>query len=78
MSKRAERRHHYERRKRAVSRMFRHVWSDSKDMDRPEVLGRWADTRKPCSCYACGNPRRHFNEPTVQELRAPTAKHGAE
>jgi hypothetical protein len=27
-------------------------------------------TRTPCSCYRCGNPRRHWGTPTVQELRA--------
>jgi len=24
---------------------------------------------KPCSCWCCGNPRRHFNELTVQERK---------
>jgi hypothetical protein len=24
-----------------------------------------------CSCTMCGNPRRHFGEPTLQERRAP-------
>jgi hypothetical protein len=26
--------------------------------------------RCPCSCSACGNPRRHFGERTMQERRA--------
>lgn len=26
--------------------------------------------RAPCSCPMCGNPRRHFGRPTVQERRA--------
>ena len=34
----------------------------------------WANrnfnNRQPCSCDACGNPRKHFNEPTIQEKRA--------
>lgn len=29
-----------------------------------------ADHLKNCSCPMCGNPRRHFNEPTLQERRA--------
>jgi hypothetical protein len=28
------------------------------------------DTPTPCSCDMCGNPRRHFNERTVAELRS--------
>ena len=34
-------------------------------------LGIMASTHcKPCSCYCCGNPRRHHGGPTPQELRA--------
>jgi len=29
----------------------------------------FAVDRKPCSCWMCGNPRRYFGEPTVQERR---------
>lgn len=25
-------------------------------------------TRVPCSCWMCGNPRRHFNKPTRKEI----------
>ena len=35
-----------------------------------DPLARAADHLAACSCYACGNPRRHFNEPTMQERRA--------
>jgi hypothetical protein len=28
-----------------------------------------AETRKPCSCYACGNPRKHWKQKTMQEKR---------
>jgi hypothetical protein len=27
------------------------------------------ETRKPCSCHMCGNPRKHFKEKTMQEKR---------
>jgi hypothetical protein len=41
---------------------------------RAAVIGRAARTRHPCSCYGCGNPRRHFKSPdwrlTLQERRA--------
>lgn len=66
MSKRAERRHHYERMKRRASRVFA-AWIGHHDT--PDARGRFARTRKPCSCYMCGNPRKHFDEPTVQERR---------
>ncbi len=26
-------------------------------------------TVKPCSCYVCGNPRKHFKHRTVQEKK---------
>lgn len=36
----------------------------------PRIRGIHAATRKPCSCWMCGNPRRFFREPTIQERRA--------
>lgn len=36
----------------------------------PEEVGKAASVHlKGCSCYMCGNPRRHFGAPTIQELR---------
>lgn len=32
-------------------------------------LGILAQTAAPCSCFACGNPRRYFGELTITELR---------
>jgi len=32
-------------------------------------LRLWRKTRVRCSCPLCGNPWRHFGEPTVQERR---------
>lgn len=32
--------------------------------------GIYRKTGKPCSCYMCGNPRKYFNMPTLQERRA--------
>lgn len=34
------------------------------------LLGRLRKTPCPCSCQSCGNPRRHFNALTRQELQA--------
>ena len=35
-------------------------------------LGRLATTRTPCSCWMCGNARRHRGEVALQERRADT------
>ncbi|PWC73436.1 hypothetical protein TSH58_04505 [Azospirillum sp. TSH58] len=32
-----------------------------------------ADNLASCSCWMCGNPRRHWLEPTMQERRADQA-----
>ncbi len=32
-------------------------------------IGRYRKVRTPCSCYMCGNPRKHFKEKTIQERR---------
>ena len=30
---------------------------------------RHEDTTTQCSCYMCGNPRKHFGEKTIQEKK---------
>lgn len=35
--------------------------------DDPAALGKVVDTPCPCSCWMCGNPRRHFKEVSRQE-----------
>jgi len=32
---------------------------------------RYATDRKPCSCFLCGNPRRHTGAQTRQEAEPP-------
>jgi hypothetical protein len=32
--------------------------------------GKCANHLQACSCAACGNPRKYFNEKTIQEQRA--------
>lgn len=34
-----------------------------------DKTARLADHLAACSCFACGNPRHHFDEPTMQERR---------
>lgn len=39
-------------------------------MEGPRWIGKMAAVHcKPCSCTGCGNPRRHFGERTLQELK---------
>lgn len=64
---RATRRHHYERMKAKAIRRERMRHMPRLD---PRRIGLLANTPHPCSCYACGNPRRHFGEVTIQEKRA--------
>lgn len=35
----------------------------------PEILSRAVNTPKPCSCFMCGNARKHAGA-TLQERRA--------
>lgn len=61
--------------KRMVKRYY--VWgSDGMDMDvanDPSQVGYLGNTRTPCSCWMCGNPRRKFKKGkerlTLQERR---------
>lgn len=61
----AVRRHHRERLKK--SRRFH--WGRDLSSE-PSRLGMAVDTPHPCSCAMCGNPRKHFDELTLQELKA--------
>jgi len=42
------------------------TWEDVHEF-RTMRARRWADNLKICTCYACGNPRRHFKAATRQE-----------
>ena len=56
----AYRRHQIDR-LRNVRRLY---WHGDVSKRQLEIL---VNTRKPCSCYMCGNPRRLFGEITRQE-----------
>jgi hypothetical protein len=60
--KRALRRHHAERLKRKRAR----YWTAVTERQRAIAV----NTPCRCSCWMCGNPRRHWGEKTVQEQRA--------
>jgi hypothetical protein len=36
----------------------------------PAAAAQAVTTSTPCSCWMCGNPRRHLGELTLQEIRA--------
>jgi hypothetical protein len=70
MSKsRAERRHHHRRMLDKVKKFGlyqNYFWSEDEKLQHQRKM---AETRKPCSCYMCGNPRKHWKEKTMQEKR---------
>lgn len=63
-SKRAERRHHRDRMKAKARR----IASQSAHLD-PDNFSKLHDHLAYCSCHMCGNPRKHWNELTMQERR---------
>lgn len=67
-NKRAVRRHHQER----LKKRRKHYWGYDSTGIRPnnmdeKQLGLVANTPCPCSCFGCGNPRKHFKELTKAE-----------
>ncbi|MFP3941396.1 MAG: hypothetical protein ACLF0P_13945 [Thermoanaerobaculia bacterium] len=64
--KRALRRHHAARKKAWVRRTLRHRFLAPEDLS-PRRVGLYAETPKVCSCWMCGNPRRHLGEVTLRE-----------
>lgn len=68
---RADRRHHHERMLDKVKK-FRFVqpeFYNGNEEQRQKHIRKMAETRTPCSCHMCGNPRRMFKEETMQEKR---------
>lgn len=64
MKSRALRRHHEQRMKSRVCAYY-----GGYARGNPRAVGKLAHTRTPCSCVMCGNPRRRFAEPSLQERR---------
>ena len=70
----AYRRHTEEREKARARRKLKARWTWTPPEGRPIAyvaaqVGMMAATRAPCSCFACGNPRRHFGELLMSERR---------
>ena len=65
----AIKRHHNSRIKTKTKQILERLWVIDEEVSASEI-GRCASVHcKGCSCFMCGNPRRHFNERTVQERR---------
>lgn len=68
--KRSLRRAHRDRMKGRAKTIIRNQGFSDWLKDRWEhVLGIRGDTFTVCSCHACGNPRKWFNETTMSEKR---------
>lgn len=61
-AKRAQRRTALARKKRQARKIYPH-----------DMHARTANHLKVCSCHMCGNPRKHWKQPSMQELRAEDA-----
>lgn len=67
MKTRAERRHHNERVKHKFYKSLLQMdWYDKEDAIH---RAHFYDTRHPCSCYMCGNPRKAWKDKTMQEKK---------
>ena len=62
----AFRRFQERKKKRWVSKHFANYWVNGLDSIK---VGLRAHTPTICSCPACGNPRKHWKQRTIQELR---------
>ena len=63
---RATRRKHRERLKKKRRQEEKNIFGNNGIDDKH--LNILIDTKKRCSCYMCGNPRKHFREKTRKEL----------
>jgi hypothetical protein len=68
-----------QRREKGVSKAKRvlKIWSactyhgkDLEDFENKTRHMTMVSTRKSCSCYMCGNPRKFWNEKTMQEKKS--------
>ncbi len=70
--KRAIRRAHYQRLKikRSNHWGYPHTSYGSQEPEEmpDDVRASIATTSTPCSCWGCGNPRKHFGVPTLKEI----------
>lgn len=66
--KRAKRRHDDDRFLKKSKFICQNVFSNYDD----KYARRRRDTRVPCSCWMCGNPRKFYGSKTIQEKKNET------
>jgi hypothetical protein len=69
----AYKRHQERRTRRYAFRVLKYVYRYMKWENENDLWAnarKWAHAMAKCSAYCCGNPRRFFNEKTIQERRA--------
>jgi hypothetical protein len=72
MSTGRDRRRSDERRAKTRARKIVKSWLGGDCADNPRMIGKVAHTPHSCSCYMCGNPRRHrkgSGRLTIQEQK---------
>ncbi len=71
MRTRSERRHHHQRMIDRVKNFgwLKYIKKKFSEEEYEQHLKHLAETRKPCSCHMCGNPRKYWKEKTMQEKR---------
>lgn len=67
----AFRRFQEHKKKRWVRKHFKNHWLSGLDDTKTGIR---AHSPTICSCYVCGNPRKHWKQRTIQELRFFEAK----
>lgn len=70
MRSRAFRRHEEDKRKAWAKKKGREWYGVEPN---EKQIGRLAHSPAICSCYMCGNPRKHFKQKTRQEVKADAA-----
>jgi hypothetical protein len=56
----ANRRAAIKRAKARARHKIKHIWALPERLDNETYVGRVSQQRQPCSCFGCGNPRRHL------------------
>lgn len=64
----SENRHHENRLKKYTKKIIS-TWFSS-EPTKEQIGKNYSVHASGCSCKACGNPRKHFNEKTIQEKKA--------
>jgi len=55
--------------KKKSKKRTKNLFKDYEIADQINEERRHRNTTNTCSCMMCGNPRKHFNEITIQEKR---------